>query len=310
MQQPKPIRVGDLGSRELGYQLQNDGLPLQIGPALIRVRSPVAGIRDLIELLYRDYPLAPGPSLADAELELRPSRALRRWTRPQIQSFIDGRPPFEPLPLKLAYPMLEWSMNWCIASRLHQYFMIHAAVVERENQAIILPAWSGSGKSTLCAALVQHGWRLLSDEFCLLSLADGDIMPVPRPIPLKNEAITAFREFSPDSVIGPTFFQTRKGDIAHLRPPLSALENISQPARPRWIVLPRYRADGNSAITPVESGRALLLMSANSFNFNLLGAPAFDALSHMMSQVSCHKIVYSDLNQAVTAIESLSKTSP
>lgn len=230
--------------------------------------------------------------------------------RPQIQSFIDGRAPFEPLPLKLAYPMLEWSMNWCIASRLHHYFMIHAAVVERHDQAIVLPAWSGSGKSTLCAALIQHGWRLLSDEFCLLSLEDGNIVPVPRPIPLKNEAIPAFKAFAPGTVMGPTYFQTRKGDIAHLRPPPSALDKITQSARPKWIVLPRYRASGTSILEPVEPGRALLLMAANSFNFNLLGAPAFDALSNMMSQVSCYKIAYSDLNQAVAAIESLDTTEP
>jgi len=300
-----PTRVADLASGELAKHLRGNGLQLNLGPSILRVNSRLKQIQKLIALLYSDYPIESDSVLADATLLVRPSRWPLRWTRPQAQCIIDGRPPFSPLPLNLAYPMLEWSMNWCIASRLHRYFMIHAAVVERHGEAIVLPAWSGSGKSTLCAALIQHGWRLLSDEFCLLDLTDGSIAPVPRPIPLKNEAINAFKEFAPDAIMGPTFFQTRKGDIAHLRPPPSALNEITRSARPKWIVLPRYRADGKSRIEKVEPGRALLLMAANSFNFNLLGATAFDALSGMMKQVSCHKIVYSDLTQAVAAIESL-----
>jgi HprK-related kinase A len=201
--------------------------------------------------------------------------------------------------------MLEWSINWCTASRLHRYFMIHAAVAARDDRAMILPAWSGSGKSTLCAALIQKGWRLLSDEFCLLSLTDGSIHPTPRPIPLKNEAIAAFRAFAPNAVIGPTFYQTRKGDIAHVRPPPSSIQQSEVTAKPAWVVLPRYRADGKSDLEPVEPGRALMLMAANSFNFNLLGTPAFDALSRMMKTVSCHRIAYSDLDDAVASLEKL-----
>lgn len=198
-------------------------------------------------------------------------------------------------------------MNWCLASRLHRYFMIHAAVVAKHNRALILPAWSGSGKSTLCAALMQRGWRLLSDEFCLLNLQDGSIQPTPRPIPLKNAAIAAFQTFAPDATMGPTFYQTRKGDISHLRPTPSAFEQIHESANPTWVILPRYHADKPTRLEPVAAARAMLLMSANSFNFNLLGSPAFDALSKMIKTVSCHRISYSDLDDAVAAVEQLTQ---
>jgi len=301
----RPTRVADLSSTEIAKRLRHDGLALQIGPVTLRIHSTIAPLRERIQQLYPQCPLSDATALPHASLQLRPSGGLRRWSRPQVQCLIDGRPPFEPLPLKLAYPMMEWSMNWSIASRLHRYFMIHAAVAERGGRAVVLPAWSGSGKSTLCAALVQRGWRLLSDEFCLLSLHDGSIHPVPRPIPLKNEAIAAFRRFAPGAVMGPTYYQTRKGDIAHLRPPTDAMQRSRQPATPAWVVLPRYHADGGSCLEPIDSGRAMLLMAANSFNFNLLGAAAFDALSRMMKTVSCHRIVYSDLDGAVASMESL-----
>jgi len=261
----------------------------------------------MVALLYRDYPIGPEPVLPVAELHLTRTGGPRRWWRPQVQCLIDGQPPFEALPARLAYPMLEWALNWVVARRMQRYFMIHAAVVARGDRAAILPAWSGSGKSTLCAALIQRGWRLLSDEFCLLNIADGKIHPIPRPIPLKNESIPAFRRFAPDAVMGPTFFQTRKGDISHIRPPRSALDAIEQAVTPAWVVLPRYQADATARLEPVVPGRALLLMASNSFNFSLLGAPAFDALSQLIAQVDCHRIAYSDLEQAVTVMDTLTQ---
>jgi len=297
--------ISQLGRKTLRKQLHQQGLILKAGPVAIRIRSRIPQLENLIEMLYGDYPLVTEPLLPVSELHLRGGHGIHRWLHPQAHCLVDGRPPFEPLPLKLAFPMLEWAMNWSVASRLHSYFLIHAAVVARDDRAVILPAWSGTGKSTLCAALVQRGWRFLSDEFCLLHLTDGSIHPLPRPIPLKNESIPAFRGFAPDAVMGPTFFQTRKGDIAHIRPPTESISAADQPAMPAWVVLPRYKADSVSRLEDIAPDRALLLMAANSFNFNLLGTPAFEALRRLIKSVSCHRLAYSDLDQAVDAMESL-----
>ncbi len=302
-----PERVADLAPRILKRQLSGPGLMLRTGAALIRIHSPIKQIADLIGLLYRDYPVPSGPLLPDAELRLLPSSGPRRLWHPQVHCLVDGRPPFEALPGRLAYPMLEWSMNWTVATRLHRYFMIHAAVVARDGRALILPAWSGSGKSTLCAALIQHGWRFLSDEFCLLHLDSGQIHALPRPIPLKNESLPAMRAFAPDAVMGPTFFQTRKGDIAHLRPPAASIAAAATPATPAWVVLPRYQADAGAQLEPIAPAQALQLMASNSFNFTLLGAPAFKALGRLTRRVGCHRIAYSDLGAAVAALDALSQ---
>lgn len=300
-----PTRIGDLEAAVLARKLARAELVLRTGSVHIRVVTGIRQVADLIRLLYRDYPLATDERLPDGELRLFRPSGLHRWWRPQANCLVDGRPPFEALPLALAYPMLEWAMNWTTANRMQRFFMIHAAVAAHGDRALILPAWSGSGKSTLCAALVHRGWRLLSDEFCMLGLDDGRIHPVPRPIPLKNESIAAFRRFEPDAVMGPTFFQTRKGDIAHLRPPRAAIERSDQTAAPAWVVLPRYQAGSGARLAPLSANRALLLMASNSFNFNLLGTPAFDALGRLIKQVSCHRIAYSDLDQAVDSVGGL-----
>ena len=74
----------------------------------------------------------------------------------------------------------------CIRDR---YLIIHAAVVERNGFALLLPAPPGSGKSTLCAGLIHHGWRLLSDELALIDPETATLQAIPRPVSLKLSLI-------------------------------------------------------------------------------------------------------------------------
>ena len=70
---------------------------------------------------------------------------------------------------------------------------------------------------TLTAALAHRGWRLLSDEFGLVRPERGDLLPMPRAIPLKNTSIEAILEFDPAAPLGPTYPKTRKGRVRHVR---------------------------------------------------------------------------------------------
>ena len=103
-------------------------------------------------MLYGRHPFFIDPEFADFHVELCAPKNLRRWMHRQAEFLIDGESPFEPLPRDQAPAMLEWGMNWAIASFCHQWLTIHAASLERNGQVVILPAPPGSGKSTLCAA--------------------------------------------------------------------------------------------------------------------------------------------------------------
>lgn len=108
--------------------------------------SPVPAVVEALHVLYADFPVAPPEGLADFHLRVTPPRGLRRWWRPQGLFLTDGRSLFEPLPRAMAAPLLEWGLNRMIASRAHQYLILHAAAVERGGQALILPAPPGIGK--------------------------------------------------------------------------------------------------------------------------------------------------------------------
>jgi HprK-related kinase A len=141
----------------------------------------------------------PRETFADFHVSVDPQTKLRQGLRPKVNFSFDGIAPFEPEPLDQAYPMLERGLDWCVSEHAHQYLMIHAAVVEKNDQAVILPAAPDAGKSTLVAALVLSGWRLLSDELALIDRKTGWIHPLPRPIRLKNESIPLIRAFHADA---------------------------------------------------------------------------------------------------------------
>jgi HprK-related kinase A len=189
-------------------------------------------------------------------------------------------------------------MNWCISAHCHQYLVIHAAVIERNGRALLLPAPPGYGKSTLCAGLVNRGWRLLSDELTLLDPASGTVLPLARPVSLKNASIDVIRRFAPRAVLSATVHDTLKGSVAHMKPPGDAVERFLEPARPAWIVLPRYTAGAPSTLRALSRGRAFMQLVDNAFNYQVHGRDGFELLASTVEGCECYEFTYSDLEDA------------
>jgi len=199
----------------LSRALRGPGVRCNIGPFALHLRSSAPEFAPTMALLYQgiEVKFDPERHFNDFDVSLTRPCNLRRYLNPQVTFDADSYTPFEPFPLSHSFPHFEWGLNWLIASQAHQYLMFHAAILERNGQAMMLPAAPGSGKSTLCAALMLNGWRLLSDEFGLLRPETGLLDPLPRPIPLKNESIDIIRQYSQKAVFGPTYPKTRKGDV-------------------------------------------------------------------------------------------------
>ena len=67
-----------------------------------------------------------------------------------------------------------------IVSGVRSHLLIHAGVVSRGDQGVILAADSGHGKTTLVLELVRRGFKFLSDEMAALGRADRRVYPFPR----------------------------------------------------------------------------------------------------------------------------------
>ena len=220
---------------------------------------------------------------------------------------IDSRRPFEPHPAENAFPMFEWGLNWCIATSAHRYMMLHAGTVAFGDQALIMPGTPGSGKSTLSAALHLRGARLLSDEFGLVRPELGDLVPMPRGIPLKNASIEAILEFDPAAPLGPTYPKTRKGRVRHLRPDRESQIQQQVPAVPRWLVFPKYQAGAEEILRPLDKTEAFRQLAFNCFNYKLLGETSFRAVAQLIRQMDCYTFTFSNLDRAVAQLSALAQ---
>jgi hypothetical protein len=301
------LTVAQLGPGVLRARLAQGGIRLQTGAFVTCVTSPIAQLAEGIELLYGDYPVRAHDEFADFHASFLKPPGFRRWLRPQVRFAADGFAPFQPLPLDQAFPMFEWAMNWCVSSRVLSCLVIHAAVVERNGRAAILPAPPGSGKSTLCAALVSRGWRLLSDELTLVRLDNGQIEPLPRPISLKNASIGVLRAYAPSWVFSRGVTDTVKGTVAHMKAPADSVARARECARPGWIVFPRYQAGAAPSLAPIARARAFLRLAENAFNYSTLGAAGFAAVAGLIENSAAYDFSYSRLDDAIAVFDRLAE---
>jgi HprK-related kinase A len=299
------MNLGELSAAALRQRLCAEGLLLRTGPFVFRLHSDHAHVAAGLRLLYAAYPLAEPGYCADFTVHISHSRGLRRWWRPQARFFHDGQSPFEPLRADHAFPLMEWAMNWCIAVQSHEHLLLHAAVVEREGLAAILPAPPGSGKSTLCAALIHRGWRLLSDEMTIIRLRDGQLLPLVRPVSLKNQSIALMQAFVPGLVVNEVSHETIKGSVTHARAPDEHVRRMSEPAQARWVVFPRYVAGAPPTLQPRSRAASLLELGRNAFNYAVLGEAGFHALADVVQGSDCYDFQYSRLDDAVAVFDRL-----
>ncbi len=302
------MKVSALTHQELASRLRHAGLFLQTGPYVIHVQTVLPGVAENIALLYADYSLIESCAFADFHVSLALPRTVRRWFKPQVLFLFDGDPAFKPLPRDQAFAMLEWGLNWCVSSHVNDHLIIHAAVVEKNGQAIILPAPPGSGKSTLCAALVNRGWRLLSDELALIRTSDGRITPLPRPVSLKNQSIAIMQRFAPDARFSQPVHDTQKGTVAHMQAPTDSIARAQEPARPARIIFPKYQPDAATQFNAVSKSRAFMRVADNAFNYSLLGVLGFETTANLIDACLCHDFTYSDLDAAVATFDTLSSS--
>ena len=281
---------------------------LRVPPVTIRVNTTLPSVAEHIAFFYDAYRCrSPGDDcdFIDFDITVLPGRGIRRFWHPQSRFRLDAHEPFLPLPLDQAAPLLEWGLNWCIASRPLGYLTVHAAVVARGADAILMPGFPGAGKSTLCASLVfLDGWRLLSDELALLEPDSGDLHPHPRPINLKNRSIDIVAGF-PGARIGPRYVDTRKGTIALAAPPPASIRAAESPARCRWVILPTYVADEKGWCEEISRAESFALIAEQSFNKDRMGEIGFKALCGMLDDAACYQIGYGSTEEALKLINGI-----
>src|SRR5437868_7726066 len=276
-------------------------LNIQIGPVAFRIGSAWPAPLAALAKLYAAYP-APADGLADFTVRLEPEKPWRRFVRPAVAIRGDYiLPDAAPLPLAHGLLAAEMGMNLQMALGQKYYLLLHAATVEKDGRALIMTGESGAGKSTLAALLGERGWRLMGDEFALLDLATGLLMPFPRAVSLKNGAIKVMEaEVSADR-FGPLLEGTPKGTIRHLRPNDSALARMGEGAVPALILFPRFGPAQD--VRAVGKAEVFMRLTQASTNYVALGRPGFEALTRLVEANPALAIDYPDTDTAIGLVE-------
>jgi len=193
-------------------------------------------------------------------------------------------------------------LGLCEQLRYSGLYAIHAAALERDGVGILVPAPSGSGKTTCMLALVDAGWRCVSDDHPLLrDNGDGvELLPFPRPIKITADTLTRFPRV-PRTVLREETYKLAM-DPEHLHGP-----GIGHPCRASLVLFPHIVEWPHSAIEGLSRSRAL----EEIMRLGLLvldrdvAAAQFQALARLVRGAACYRLLFgSDMKELPAVIES------
>lgn len=297
-----------LNRAQVVQALASGTLVLELGPFRTRVGLSEKQSVDYFMEMYGDCPVTLGQDvLSDFSLCLRPPNLFRKYFRRQVVPDPGFQFPAVPLPVQMSPLALEMGLNLSVALQCFRYAIFHAGVVANTDGALIIAAKSGGGKSTLTAALMEEGWRLLSDEFAILDLEAASLKAYPRPVSLKNASIGVVRGFAGPDQVSDTIYDTPKGSIAYRRPRPSDIAAMSKSAKPNLILFPTFVEGGEAESREIDLADAAMQLIASSPNYQVIGEKAFTGLMAMLDGMKAYEIEYGTTEDSLALVRALWK---
>jgi HprK-related kinase A len=289
---------------DLQTTLRREQFKIQVGPYVYGLSTNLPLIIEGVQTLYSESPLAAPTQFVDYRVGVHYASSFGRLRR-RAEFHFEHQRLFAPVKTDQAYASLEWGMNWCVSVHANEYLKLHAAVIAKDDRAIIMPGVPGAGKSTLCAAMGLSGWRILSDEHALVPPGTDKVVPLCRPVSLKNESIPLIRSFHRNAIFGPISHDTHKGVVAHMKADLAPECHDTEPVAATSMVFPRYSKSDGQKLSPRTRTSSFILAAYHSFNYSLLGSAGFHAMTNLVDKVKCYDLVYHDLEWAIRTLEQL-----
>jgi hypothetical protein len=185
--------------------------------------------------------------------------------------------------------------GWFFRARGTQ--LVHAAVVGRGGQAVLLAGPGGSGKSTTALACLAAGLDHIADDYTLVSGAPSPVV----------HAFYATAKLNADSLARLPLFaraisnpERDPGEKALLHLGPAAASQTAERATLRAIVLPCVHARGAPALTAVTAGEALRALAPSTiFQMAGAGASTFASLGALVKAVPAFRL---DLGSDLAAV--------
>lgn len=301
-----PAPLSSLGRTAVRRALREGTLRLHLGPFVTALRSGNPYMLDYFLDMYRDCPVSIGDDIvADYYLRVGAPNFVRRFVRRQVLPDPGFHFPTLPLPVHMAPLALEMGMNLSAALQCFRFTMFHAGVVAKGQDAVMIAAHSGGGKSTLTAALMEAGYRLLSDEFAVLRRDRVALMPYPRPVSLKNASVDVVRDMAGADALSKPLVGTPKGTVAYRRARASDIEAMHEESVPKLLIFPIFKENSSVTFSRVEPADAAMRLIAGSPNYQVVGQQAFETTMAMMDGLEAFEVGYGSTEDSVALVEDL-----
>ena len=180
---------------------------------------------------------------------------------------------------------------------------LHAGGATKDGRTLVLPADRGSGKTTLTSALLWAGWDYLTDEVVGVKPDGVSIVGYPKPLTYKPGTLELFAGLEKDDLV-----VAQEQGIRFYVPASSLGAGHRTHATATTIAFPSYVEGSVCELSPLSPAQATSRLVTNSFDFDRRGAAdALLSLARMAAGCVCVDLTFDDLDDAVAALEDLSR---
>lgn len=178
---------------------------------------------------------------------------------------------------------------------------LHAASVEKNGKVIIMPAVAESGKTTLTATLLQHGFKLFSDESTSLDY-EGYVHPLPFCMNIKEGSWAVLSELYPQ--LSERDIHSRfDGQSIRFLPPVNMHKGRQKASH---IIFPKYTPGAKTSCVPISAKEALSKIKEASYQVQQnMDENKFELILKNLISLPKYTLVYSELDEAISTIDKL-----
>jgi len=139
----------------------------------------------------------------------------------------------------------------------HGFFFLHASIVCRKNNYIIIIGPARSGKSTLALLLSQYGFNPLSDDDCFVKLTGTSayLFPFPTKIGLNEKLLKYYPKIAGYTIKDYRYYNKQRISLSAFK-----RQDKRSGYKCKAIIFPKYKARKRLSINAVSKKKTLELM--------------------------------------------------
>ena len=295
------VASNDDGALTIGVVWAYDSGPIRAAGTTVAVRCEVASPGEELAEAFAGLPRAGGDGEAAHRIEivLADGEGAGATSAPDddavFQVVVDGVVRSGSLTPGAAVALVFDQLDLLLVDRADG-LRFHAGAVERDGDVVVIVGQSGHGKSTLTAALVQAGWRYLTDELAAVDASTFAVAPYARPLDLSQASLDQLHIGSADLVTG-----ARKDKVFPSR-----LGQLSAGGRVAAIVvLTGEPPEDGLLVTDLATPEAVMALLALTFAATFDDPNALEHLARLCALARTVRLHRARLDDMVAAVEAV-----